>query len=238
VGVGWPAAVGGQAIETQLTYDFLARSTTSATATISGQPLPRLDIAANRGWAKVIKQATVVTGNGAEAKYGNGGELNFSQNQGLSVGLVKIPFGTSLTVLPRYDALSKDIELRLQAENSDLAPAASGTVPGRATTHLEVLLTMKLGQAVILSGIKTQQRIQAVVGLPLLSEIPVLGLFFASHTKQEQELEGAIFIVPSVVEAPSKSAMELIRSAVATYKDFEGSISDVDTYPRTPPSAK
>ncbi len=238
VGISYPGSLGGAGvIQTQLTYDFLARSTTSATATIAGQPLPRLDIAANRGWAKVLKQATIVTGNGTEAKYGNGGELNFAQNQGFSVGLVKIPYGTNLTVLPRYDSLTKDIELRMQAENSDLAPNATGTVPGRAHTHLEVLLTMKLGQALILSGIRTQQRIQSVTGLPGLSEIPVLGLLFASHGMEAQDLESAIFIVPSVVEAPSRPAMDLIKSALSTYKEFEGDMVTLETYPRTPPSA-
>jgi pilus assembly protein CpaC len=239
VGLGWPDSVGGTpVIQTNVQYDFIARSTTNATATIAGQPLPRLDVAARHGWAKVVKQATVITGNGAEAKYSNGGEVNVAQNQGLSVGFGKVNFGTNLTVLPRYDTFSKDVEVKLSAETSDLTSPAGQTIPGRTTTHLDVLLTMKLGQALILSGIKTASRQHAVGGLPLLSEVPVLGLLFASHRQDEQELEGAIFIVPSIIEAPNKGALDLIKTALASYRDYAGEIDQVDAFPKTPPSAR
>jgi len=38
-----------------VTYDFVARAVTTATASITNQPLPALDIAARRGWAKVLE---------------------------------------------------------------------------------------------------------------------------------------------------------------------------------------
>jgi pilus assembly protein CpaC len=72
----------------------------------------------------------------------------------------------------------------------------------------------------------------------LLSEIPVLGVLFGSHTKDEAEVEGAVFVVPSVIETVPKSALELIKNAMATYKEYSGDIADVDVYPKAPPSAK
>lgn len=239
VGLGWPAAIGGDTVvQTQFTFDFIARTATTAQASIVNQPLPRLDIAARRGWAKVMKQSTVITSNGAEAIYQNGGEQNFLQTVGLTQGLVKVPFGTNVTVLPRYDTFSKDVEIKLAAEVADLTPPVSGTVPGRNTTKLDTLVTLKLGQALILSGIKTQQRRQTITGLPLLSEIPVLGVLFGSHTKDEQEVEGAIFIVPSIIDSVPKSALDLIKNAMATYKEFSGDVDAVEAYPKSPPTAK
>lgn len=86
-GIGWPSFIGGGALQEAFIYDFLGGVARSATATLSNQPLPRLDIASTRGWAKVLKQATVITNNEVEAVFSNGGEQNFSITTGLGVGV-------------------------------------------------------------------------------------------------------------------------------------------------------
>jgi pilus assembly protein CpaC len=244
VGVGWPSNLGGTTqagapvVQSSYTYDFISRTTQTANASVVNQPLPRLDIAARHGWAKVMKQSSVITANGNEATFQNGGESNFLTS-GLTVGLVSVKFGTNVTVLPRYDSNSRDVEIKLAADVSDLtAPSSTGGPPGRLTTRLETQVTLKLGQALILSGIKTSNQQRSVAGLPGLSEIPVVGLLFATHAQEKQETEGAVFIVPSVVDTVPKSALELINNAMGTYREFSGEIEYVDTYPKAPPSAK
>ena len=246
VGIGWPNSIlgagasGGQQVaQNNFTYDFISRTTTSATASIVNQPLPRLDIAQRHGWAKVLKQSAVITANGSEATFQNGGEQNFLLTGIGTAQLASVKFGTNVTVLPRYDSNSKDVDIKLVADNADLtAAAATGGPPGRNTTKLETQVTLKLGQALILSGIKTSAVQHDVSGLPGLSEIPVIGLLFATHGQEKQDVEGAIFIVPSVVDTVPKSAIEMINNALGTYKDFQGDIEYIDTYPKTPPSAK
>jgi pilus assembly protein CpaC len=243
VGLGWPDAIGGTANQAQVfqnsyTYDFVARTTTSAQASIVNQPLPRLDIASRHGWAKIAKQSSVITANGNEATFQSGGEQNFLQAVNLTTTLVSVKFGTNVTVLPRYDSNSKDLEIKVVADVADLTPPASGTVPGRTTTKLETQVTLRLGQALVLSGIKTATQRRDVQGLPGLSEIPVLGLLFGSHRQEKAEVEGAVFIVPSVVDTVPKSALELINNAMSTYKEYSGEIEYVDAYPKAPPSAK
>lgn len=243
VGLGWPTAIGTQAngqtaIQSNFQFDFIAGTTTNAQATVVNHPLPHLDIAARRGWAKVIKQSTVVTANGTEATFNSGGEQNFIQNTGLTIGLVRVQFGTNVTVLPRYDAREKEVELKLGADVSDLtAPASGGTVPGRTTTKLDTVVTLRLGQALIVSGIHSQSTRSDIQGLPFISEIPVLGLLFGTHRRDSAETEGAIFVVPSVIDTVPKSSIALIKSAVGTFDYFSGDISEVDTYPKQPPSA-
>ena len=244
VGVGWPANIGGTTqagqpvVSNTYTFDFISRTTQTANASVVNQPLPRLDIAARHGWAKVVKQSSVITANGNEATFENGGESNFL-TQGLTVGLVSVKFGTNVTVLPRYDSNSRDVDIKLVANVSDLTPPSSTNgPPGRTTTKLETQVTLKLGQALILSGIKTASQQHNVAGLPGLSEVPVLGLLFATHSDEKQATEGAVFIVPSVVDTVPKSALELINNAMGTYREFAGEIEYLDTYPKTPPSAK
>ncbi len=245
VGVGWPSAalgttVAGQpVVQSTITADFISRTTTTANASIVNQPLPRLDIAARHGWAKVLKQSSVITANGNEATFQNGGETNFLISGVGAAALVSVKFGTNVTVLPRYDSNSRDVEIKLAADVADLtAPVTATGPPGRLTTKLETQVTLKLGQALILSGIKTSSQQRNVAGLPGLSEIPVLGLLFATHSQEKLDTEGAVFIVPSVVDTVPKSALELINNALGTYKDYSGDVEYLDTYPKTPPSAK
>jgi pilus assembly protein CpaC len=244
VGIGWPASIGGnvgnQAVfNSQFTFDFVTRTTTTANASIVNQPMPRLDIAARHGWVKIAKQSSVITANGNEATFQNGGEQNFIVSTGLAIQLITVKFGTNVTVLPRYDSNTRDVELKLGADVADLTPpTATNGPPGRTTTKLDTQVTLKLGQALVLSGIKTATARHLVTGLPGLHEIPVLGLLFGSHSNDRQDVEGAVFIVPSVVDTVPKSALELINNAMTTYKEFAGEIEYVDTYPHTPPSAK
>jgi len=242
VGIGYPAAIGGdQVLGLNGTFDFLSSSINPITATIANQPLPRLDIAANNGWAKVLKQSSIITSNGEQAVFNSGGEVNFRQFAFQSTsGIQKIAFGTNVTCLPRYDSTTREIELRLVADESELTDSAltGGDVPGRAINRMEVLVHMKLGQALILAGIKSVSQTHTVSGLPGLSQIPVLGILFGSHANKREDTENAMFVIPSVVETVPKSSLDLVKNALSVFDDFTGDIDSVNTFDRTPPSAK
>ena len=234
VGVNWPGNI-GSTLSGTYSYDFLAGATTSATASLASQPLPSLDIAARHGWAKMLKQSTVITSNDTEAAFSNGGEQNFPVNTGLTIGVQKIPFGTNLTVTPHYDPLTRELGLKLDADVSDLTASVSGTsLPGRATSKLTTNVTLKLGQSLILSGIRSTSLTHTVSGLPGLSEIPILGILFGSHANTELNTEGAIFVVPSVVQSIPNSAAELVDLALKKFDDYSGNIDKVNAYDRRP----
>ena len=234
VGLGWPETIGAAGVA-EASYDFLAGAVRSATASVAQQPLPHLDIASRRGWAKVLKQATVVTNNDTEANFSNGGEQNFPVNTGLTIGVQRVPFGTEITVLPHYDSNKRELNLKLVADVSDLTAAVSGTpLPGRSTSRLTTNVSLKLGQSLVLSGIHSQSLTHSVSGLPGLSEIPILGLLFGSHSQTSLETEGAIFVVPSVVESVPRPAAELVELAIEKFKEYSGKISEVRAYERRP----
>jgi pilus assembly protein CpaC len=235
VGLGWPGSIGGDAVvKSQVSFDFVGGSR-AATASITNQPIPRLDIASRKGWAKVLKQATVVTNNGVEANFQNGGEQNFTVNTGLTVGVQRIQFGTDVTVLPRYNPQKREVEMRLVADVSDLTTSSGATsLPGRTTSKLTTNITLKLGQSIVLSGIRTKSQAHSIDGLPGLSSIPILGLLFGSHSNAELQTEGAIFVVPNVVEAVPSQAAEMVESALAKFEDYSGAIDKVEAFDKRP----
>jgi pilus assembly protein CpaC len=237
VGVQWPAQIGGTtAITNSLAYDFIAHAVTTATATVTNQPLPFLDLAAHRGWAKVLRQATLITGNGNEAKFANGGEQNFSISNNLVATIKAIEFGVNLTVLPRFDRDTRDMEVKITADVDDLTPPGTGTnLPGRNTAKLETIVHLKLGQSIVLSGITARTQRHEVSGIPLLSDIPVLGVLFGSHTQEEADTDGVVFIIPSVIDTLPPASSAEIENIARAYDRFHGDVDHTNSYPRTPP---
>jgi pilus assembly protein CpaC len=241
VGVSWPGRIGDStsvqnnpASNFSASYDFVGKNATAQTQIVN-QPLPALDIASRHGWAKVMKQATVITTNGIEAIVQNGGEQNFPISAGLTSSLAKIQFGTNVKVLPRFDPQTRDLQIKVDADVSDLIPPVTGTIlPGRNTANLSMLVHLKLGQSLILSGIHTKNERHTVTGLPGLSELPVLGIFFGSHANDFDEVEGAVFIIPSIVEPSTKPAYDMVNEAMTQYEEYAGHIHGLDTYPKQP----
>ncbi|WP_044239549.1 type II and III secretion system protein family protein [Chondromyces apiculatus] len=236
VGLDWPGRFGGEAtISTELGFDFITRQPT-AIATVANHPLPALDFAASRGWAKVLKQSAVITTNGNEATFESGGEVNVEIATGLAVNIQQIRYGTNVTVQPRYDPRSGKIEVKLQAEVSDLTPSAGSTLPGRNTSKLSTLVFLKIGESLILSGIRTRGQRHQINGMPYLSRIPVLGVLFGSHSDSEEEIEGSLFIIPSVVESVPKASYDMVKAAMDQYEDYSGDIETVNSFSKAPPA--
>jgi len=235
-GLDWPSRIGGAVVQNEMTVDLISGTVMTAQASIVNQPLPALDIASRYGWAKVLKQSVVITTNGVEASFENGGEQNYSVSTGLTSTIRPIPYGTNVTVLPRFDTESGELEIKISAEVSDLVPPVSSTpLPGRSQSKLSTLVSMKIGESLILSGIRTQSERSLMSGLPLLSRIPILGLLFGSQTSSQEDVEGAVFIVPSVVESLPRNSMQLVNNAIKQYEDFSGNIDAVNSFGKRPP---
>ena len=228
IGLGWPGSV---AAKLTATYDLHAGALESATAVISDQALPRLDMAQVSGWAKVMRQAAVVTANGEKASFSGGGEFNFPIQSALTTGLQKIPYGSLIEVEPHYDPKSGRIELRLHADISELDSDNGTGVPGRITSALDTAINLELGQSLILAGLTARSVRRSKAGLPVLSQIPILGVFFGSHAQTQEETENVVLIVPSVVDAVSMQDRVRLSAALRQYTEFSGDLNEIDFIP-------
>ena len=231
VGLNVPGRFGGGALHA--TYDFIGKTGTATL--VASQALPALDLAQQRGWAKVLKHSVVVTTSGSEATFENGGEQNFSVANGITSAIQAIKFGTNVTVLPRYDTSTKELEVKVNANVADLTSSTSN-LPGRSTSAINTFVHLKLGQSLVLSGIRTSRTQHNVNGLPGLSQIPVLGLLFGSHTNAENEVEGAVFIIPSVVDTVPRRTHDIVDAAMKQYEDFSGNVEKAQSFTQSPPS--
>ncbi len=229
LGVGWPASIVAPTFGAS--YNLQTGTLDSATAVIADQPLPRLDLAQTTGWAKVMRQAAVVTANGEKATFSGGGEVNVLVQSALTTGVQKIPFGSVVEVEPVYDSTTGRIELRLHADISELESDRGTGVPGRMTAALDTIVNLELGQSLILAGLTAKSERRSKSGLPGLSQIPLLGIFFGTHTQAEDESENIVLIVPSVVDAVSMQDRGRMKYALDAYEEYSGDLEEVDFIP-------
>jgi pilus assembly protein CpaC len=179
----------------------------------------------------MMRQAAIVTANGEKATFSGGGEVNFPIQSALTSSLHKIPYGSVIDVEPHYDAKTGRIELRLHADVSELDSDNGTGVPGRITANLDTQVNLELGQSLILAGLTARSERRSKSGLPVLSQIPIFGVFFGSHARAESESENIVIIVPSVVDAVSMQDRERVNAAMKSYTDFSGDTDEVDYIP-------
>lgn len=232
IGVAFPSVVGATASTASAltlgTTGALGGPYTTAISIVGETFLPRLDIAQSSGWARLYRQAALITANGTEASFNAGGEFNVITQNTLQTTLVKLAFGTNITCRPRYDAESGRVELRITADVSDLTAPNDAGVPGRTVSTVETLVNLELGQSIVLAGFVSRSEQRARTGLPGLSQIPVLGALFGTHSRRYEESEGLMFIVPSVVDAVPLTQRNRIEEAMRIYEDFSGGVDEVE----------
>jgi type II secretory pathway component GspD/PulD (secretin) len=224
VGIGWPGTVQGSA-RAELTTD-LVTGDTAGTAVVAAEVLPRIDLAQEGGWAKIYRQASVIVANGELGAFNTGGEVNVRLQSALAAGVQAIKFGSSIQVQPRYDRRSGRIEIRIAADISELGEPGVDGLPGRTISTLQTLVNVELGQSIVLAGAESRSQAKSAAGLPLLSQIPVLGFLFGTHAGRNDETENFIFIVPTVIEAYEVSQRDMVERAFSMFSNFEGDHGD------------
>ncbi len=244
IGLNWPGNVGSTATPSQAAFAITGGSslpTQSAFQILPQTFLPSFDLAQAKGWAKMYRQATLVTANGTEAVFTSGGEFNVQVQNNLTVDVQSIEFGTKVSVLPRYDPRTGRIELEITADVSDLdADRGIHGIPGRITSHVETLVNVDLGQSVSLAGIRARTERRKRDGIPGLAMVPFIGALFGTHSREVNDDESYLLVVPSVVEPVSMSQRDRVEEALRLYESFQGGVDKYDLLdePRVDPTLR
>ena len=228
IGLNWPGNIGSTITPSEAAIAITGGSgqaTQSAFQILPQTFLPSFDLAQAKGWAKMYRQATLVTANGTEAVFTSGGELNVQVQNNLTVDVQSIEFGTKISVLPRYDARTGRIELEITADVSDLdSERGVRSIPGRVTSHVETLVNLELGQSVSLAGIRARTERRRKDGIPGLAMVPFIGALFGTHSREVNDDESYMLVVPSVVEPVSMSQRNRVEEALRAYESFHGGV--------------
>ncbi len=126
------------------------------------------------------------------------------------------PIGTKLQVTPH---VTRDGMLRLHilpefgVKVGDVTMLA-GTVPIVDTRKVDTIALVQHGQTVVIGGLRKKQVTQQTNKVPLLGDIPLLGLLFRYEGEDVANSELVVFITPRIIEQPvlteaEKQALEV-----------------------------
>ena len=114
---------------------------------------------------------------------------------------------------------------RGQSIGSDLdASRGIQGIPGRVTSHVETLVSLDLGESVSLAGIRARTERRKKDGIPGLAMVPFIGALFGTHSKELNDDQSYMFVVPSVVEPVSTTQRNRVEEALRVYESFQGGV--------------
>ena len=157
------------------------------------------------GLARVLAAPTLVALSGQSANFLSGGEVPVPVPAG--TGMVAIqykPYGIGLTVSPTV--LSNDrIVLKVAPEASELDYANTVTinaitVPAISTRRADTTVELGDGESFVIGGLVSRTTSSNTNKVPLLGDIPILGVLFKQQEYSQKEKEIAIVVTPRLVK--------------------------------------
>lgn len=164
-----------------------------------------LQLLITRGKAKILAKPKLLAVSGEDASFLAGGEVPYVTENKLGSSSVQWkPYGIKLRIKPSIDA-EGNIAASLRAEVSGLdiqngVSTGSGIfVPAIRTRWAETSVYMKSGSTLVIAGLISEENQKSTSGLPILSDIPLLGELFKFTDNETQQTELVIFVTPSLV---------------------------------------
>ena len=113
--------------------------------------------------------------------------------------------GVILKVTPRVNE-SGAVQLDIAQEVSDVTPTTTSGInsPTIQQRRLATTVSTRSGQLVALGGLIRNTASRQKSGIPLLSQIPILGAAFGNQTTREDQTELIILLTPTVIRSPQE----------------------------------
>lgn len=213
---GLQASTGPVAVEgsTNTTVEGSTRGGSAADLVISALNLGGIDLdlilraGETRSNVVILDRPLLLAANNQEAEIVVGEQRPFVQVQRSTDGGVLDEVvqykdvGTSLRVLPTISA-DGFVQLEVTQEVNSASASATGALnaPVINTRSVTTELLVRDGHTAVLGGLANSQRDRTSGGIPLLSDIPLIGGLFGRKLRADNEFELFVFITPHVIYA-------------------------------------
>ena len=159
-----------------------------------------LTLLQENGSAQVLSNPKLVTKSGSKARFLVGGEFPIAVS-GVSGGNVEWKeYGIITEIVPKI-LPDKKIDVVIEAELSrlDWANAVQG-YPNIAKRQAYSNVVLKNQQTIVIAGLIENYKDKKTSGVPLLSDIPLLGVLFKNTKTIENKTNVLIFVTPKIIE--------------------------------------
>jgi len=183
---------------------------------------PDLDLGAtiklleSRGLLEVLAEPNVLAQNGKAASFLAGGEFPFPVVQaagGATAAAVTIQFrefGVRLNFLPTLTPRGT-ISLRVNPEVSALdfthgLTVTGFSVPAMTVRKMNTSVELGEGQSFAIGGLLDNRVTETLQKIPFIGDLPVIGKFFQSKTRNKENTELMVLVTPELVRAIPQDA--------------------------------
>ena len=164
----------------------------------------QLNAMENEGLGKVLSNPRIITLNNREATIISGNSVSIPTATADKMSLETVNTGISIKAKPHVvmkegeDAKNADILLDISIEKSSLGAVTREKIE-KSTSQINSNVIIKNGQTLILGGLFQYTNSDSDGGVPILKDIPLLGLFFKTKSNTLSKNELVFFITPKVI---------------------------------------
>lgn len=159
-----------------------------------------LDTLERQGLSRRVDDTTLTVLNNGEAVMQVGGtiEINLASVQRT------IPYGVQVRITPQIAGANGDVvNLTISAKVSDILSTTNDpSFIEFSDRNVSSTLSLESGQTVLLGGLFQNQFKESVTGVPLLSDLPVVGSAFERTSTTESDTELLLIVTADIVNTP------------------------------------
>jgi pilus assembly protein CpaC len=210
LGIDWPALMNGQAAVPEVPASPAqvfeqANPPLLSFGTFSRGPIQlALQALVEKNKARLLAKPKLLTVSGGSARFLAGGQVPVvhTDSQG-HINTEYKDYGVALNIQPKSDE-EGNINAVIRAEVSSIDPAnsvqsAEGVIPALKTRWVETTIYVKKNGTIVIAGMIGEESSRITRGIPVLSEIPLLGELFKLNRIVKKSSELVIFVTPRVV---------------------------------------
>ncbi|HTF86544.1 MAG TPA: type IV pilus secretin PilQ, partial [Cellvibrio sp.] len=154
----------------------------------------------NTGFAEIVSQPKVITGDKQRATISSGTEIPYQEAS--ASGATTTSFKEAVLKLDVTPQITPDnriiMDLVINQDTVGQLNLATG-IPTLDVTELTTKVLVANGQTVVLGGVFTVENIKGENKVPLLGDIPYLGRLFRRDVNENNKTELLLFITPKIM---------------------------------------
>lgn len=160
----------------------------------------KLKLLQESGSAQVLSNPKLLTKSGTKARFLVGGEFPIAVS-GVSGGNVEWKeYGIITEIIPKILADNKiDLIIETELSRLDWANAVQG-LPNIAKRQARSSVVLKNQQTIVIAGLIENYKDKTTSGVPILSDIPLLGTLFKNTKVRDNKTNVLIFVTPKIIE--------------------------------------
>lgn len=160
----------------------------------------RLSAAESSGMVRIVSSPRVLTLDNKQARISQGTLIPFSQVSAQGVQTVFQEAKLQLFVKPHVTADgSVSLNVKINRDEPDFGNRSARGDPTILKREVETELLVQDGHTAVIGGIYRRNSSRSLAQVPLLGDIPILGVLFQRRASSDQREELVIFITPRIV---------------------------------------